>query len=193
MTARILTLEQYQAHQAKYGRHGNVAFDVPVRQPDQRPAPPQRPAHDGACPSPFMVTEAARGTQYTPRASSTRGPVALAAGPAERRAKYGNERVDGFDSKKERDRAFTLELMEAAGQIRNIRRRVTYLLIPAQHDEQGRCIERAATYTPDFVYEAWPHWHLVAEDVKSEPTKTQAYVLRRKLMLFVHHIRIKEV
>lgn len=53
------------------------------------------------------------------------------------------------------------------------------------------CIEQNAVYTADFVY--YENGQLVVEDVKSDITRKEAdYVLRRKLMLHVHGIRIKE-
>lgn len=53
------------------------------------------------------------------------------------------------------------------------------------------CIEKNAVYTADFVY--IENGQLVVEDVKSDITRKEAdYVLRRKLMLHVHGIRIKE-
>ena len=53
------------------------------------------------------------------------------------------------------------------------------------------CIEKNAVYTADFVYRK--DGELVVEDVKSDVTrKEKDYVLRRKLMLHVHGIRILE-
>ena len=53
------------------------------------------------------------------------------------------------------------------------------------------CVEKNAVYTADFVY--YENGQLVVEDVKSDITRKEAdYVLRRKLMLHVHGIRIKE-
>lgn len=53
------------------------------------------------------------------------------------------------------------------------------------------CIEQNAVYTADFVY--MKDGKLVVEDVKSEITRKEAdYVLRRKLMLDRHGIRILE-
>jgi hypothetical protein len=43
----------------------------------------------------------------------------------------------------------------------------------------------------DFTYTE--NGQLVAEDVKSKASKTQQYVLRRKLLLDRHGIRIREV
>ena len=54
------------------------------------------------------------------------------------------------------------------------------------------CIEQNAVYTADFVYRD-KDGNMVVEDVKSEITRKEAdYVLRRKLMLHVWGIRIKE-
>ena len=54
------------------------------------------------------------------------------------------------------------------------------------------CIEHNAIYTADFVYIDSTGAEIV-EDVKSAITRKEAdYVLRRKLMLHVHGIRIKE-
>lgn len=53
------------------------------------------------------------------------------------------------------------------------------------------CIEQNAVYTADFVY--YENGQLVVEDVKSEATrKEKDYVLRRKMMLHLLGIRIKE-
>jgi len=54
------------------------------------------------------------------------------------------------------------------------------------------CIEQNAVYTADFVYKDGNGTEIV-EDTKSEATRKEPdYVLRRKLMLHVHGIRIKE-
>ena len=53
--------------------------------------------------------------------------------------------------------------------------------------------EQAAVYTADFVYWSRDIGGIVVEDCKSEITrKEKDYVLRRKLMLYVHGIRIVE-
>lgn len=53
------------------------------------------------------------------------------------------------------------------------------------------CVEKNAVYTADFVY--YENGQLVVEDVKSDITRKEAdYVLRRKLMLYRHGIKIKE-
>lgn len=54
-------------------------------------------------------------------------------------------------------------------------------------------LERTVTYAADFVYKN-EYGVLVVEDVKSEYTRHEKdYIIKRKLMLHVHGIRIKEV
>jgi len=124
-------------------------------------------------------------------------------------SKYHSKKVvtdDGitFDSRKEANRWWQLKLMERAGQICNLKRQVKRELIPSQYID-GKCVERAVTYTSDFEYdmlvpprqktvmvekEAKQMVHVV-EDVKG--VRTQEYILKRKLMFYIHRIRIKEI
>lgn len=107
--------------------------------------------------------------------------------------KYNNKKVvrNGrkFDSKHEAGRYKELQLLERAGKISKLKCQVPYLLIPAQYDEHHRCIERSCKYIADFVY--WQDGKLVVEDAKG--LKTDVYRIKRKLMLQIYGIRIKEV
>lgn len=98
--------------------------------------------------------------------------------------------LDGitFDSKKEANRYAELKLLERSGAIHNLQRQVRYELIPAQKKD-GKTVERACHYIADFVYEE--NGKTVVEDVKGYRTKE--YVLKRKLMLQVHGIEVREV
>lgn len=113
------------------------------------------------------------------------------------RPKYRNEvqktSRGTFASKKELDRYDELKLLEKAGTISGLRTQVKYEVIPTQRDpETGRCIERSAHYTADFVYEK--DGKTVVEDTKSPPTRSEPkYILKRKLMLLVHGIRLTEI
>ncbi len=93
--------------------------------------------------------------------------------------------LDGitFASKKEGKRYQELRLLERAGEIQGLRLQVPYELIPKQKGE------RACTYYADFVY--MEDGKQVVEDTKG--VKTPLYVVKRKLMLWVHGIRIREV
>lgn len=115
--------------------------------------------------------------------------------------------VDGieFHSKKEARRYQQLKLLEKAGTICDLKRQVKYELIPAQYID-GKCVERAVTYTSDFEYYVLKDLrqktvmadhrsktvgeHIV-EDVKG--VRTNEYVIKRKLMLHKYGIRIQEL
>ena len=88
-----------------------------------------------------------------------------------------------FDSAFERDRYIYLKKMEEDGFIKDLRLQVKYEIIPKQDGE------RAAHYIADFVYENGNG--VVVEDTKG--FRTQEYILKRKLMLQVHGIKIREV
>ena len=77
-----------------------------------------------------------------------------------------------------------------AGKIADLRLQVPFFLLPAQRDENGNVVERAVKYIADFVYTG-EDGKTVVEDTKG--MKTPAYVIKRKLMRWVHSIAIKEV
>lgn len=89
-----------------------------------------------------------------------------------------------YDSKKEARRHRELLLLERAGKITNLERQVKFELIPKQDGE------RACTYVADFVYENVDTGERVVEDTKG--FKTEVYRIKKKLMLWVHKIRIIE-
>lgn len=112
-----------------------------------------------------------------------------------RRSKYGAQKTefDGlvFDSKHEAMRWRELALLQRAGEISDLRRQVKYILIPAQVDEDGKIAERAVSYVADFVYRDVRSGETVVEDAKGMHTRD--YIIKRKLMLYVHGIRVREV
>jgi len=108
-----------------------------------------------------------------------------------KKQKYNN--VGHGSSLKERNRAAVLELMQKQGLISGLQKQVVYNLIPAQYgvvDGKKKCLERACTYRADFVYFDERTKELVVEDTKG--FRTTEYVIKRKLMLHEHGIRIKE-
>lgn len=120
--------------------------------------------------------------------------------PGARPNKYGARRVGTHASKKEHDRAAQLALWQRAGIISGLREQVPYELIPAQYGECGTdlkgkpvrvCLERSCRYIADFVYTDTATGLTVVEDTKG--VRTKDYVIKRKLMLYMHGIRIKEV
>lgn len=102
--------------------------------------------------------------------------------------KYNAKRSDGHASTKEGRRARELYLLQKAGKISNLREQVRYLLFPARRNSVGY-LERAIHYTADFVY-IDSEGNTIVEDTKG--VRTEAYILRRKLMLHIHDITIHE-
>lgn len=120
-----------------------------------------------------------------------------------RYSKYGNRKAyaEGlaFDSKKEACRYAELRIMEKAGVITDLQRQVKFILIPTQREpdtvgerggvHKGKLLEKECSYIADFVY--WQNGQRIVEDTKG--FKTPEYRIKRKLMLHVYGIRIKEV
>lgn len=137
--------------------------------------------------------------------------------------KYGNQKTttDGifFDSKKEARRYAELKMMLRSGVISDLELQKPFELIPAQYEQVARygkngkrladgkkCIERACVYKADFVYKikrerkeplpdgnfnVYDYYETVVEDTKG--MRTTDYIIKRKLMLYVYGIRIKEL
>ena len=108
-------------------------------------------------------------------------------------SKYHNRKIvregETYDSVKEYRRAKELELLEKSGVIKDLKRQVRFEIIPSQRGEDGKVVERAVTYVADFVY--FEDGKLIVEDTKGFRTKD--YIIKRKLMLYMHGVRIKEV
>ena len=107
-----------------------------------------------------------------------------------------------FDSRREMRRFQELLLLERAGRLTNLKRQIKYVLIPSQYKvyerygkkgqrlkDKKELLEREVSYIADFVYEM--DGKTIVEDAKGVQTKD--YIIKRKLMLFVHGIKIKEV
>ena len=132
----------------------------------------------------------------------------------QKQTKAGNRKVivDGmeFDSKKEFARWVELSAMQERGEISNLERQKKYTLIPPQRGESvevykkgdkagqpkpGPLIEREVAYIADFVYVK--DGKTVVEDVKGFRDPSSAmyakFVLKRKLMLWIHGIHVEEV
>lgn len=128
-----------------------------------------------------------------------------------KKSKYHSRKItrDGitWDSLKEYRRFCELSLLERAGAIQDLQRQVKFELVPAQYEEiptgelykrgdrKGQpkmkrvCVEESVNYIADFVYHE--NGVKVVEDTKG--VKTKDYIIKRKLMLWVHKIKIKEV
>ena len=131
-------------------------------------------------------------------------------------SKYRSKKVtvDGmtFDSKREYARWCELCLLQKAGKITDLERQVKFELVPAQKrtvltgeryiksdfkrgifagmpKSKEVCLEQAVVYIADFVYRE--DGRKVVEDTKG--VRTADYIIKRKLMLWVHGIKIREV
>lgn len=124
-----------------------------------------------------------------------------------RRSKYNAKQtwVDGilFDSMREANRYKELKLLLDQGEISDLQMQVKYELIPAQYEVYERygkrgqrlkdgkkLLERPVTYIADFVYYDVPSNKVVVEDCKG--MRDEKYRIKKKLMLWVKGIRIKE-
>ena len=124
-------------------------------------------------------------------------------------SKYGNKKCQYmgivFDSKHEMERYRDLYMMQRAGEIKNLRTQVPFTLIPEQRElsheiykagprkgkkKPGALLERKCEYIADFVY-IDQNGQCVVEDAKGMHTKE--YLIKRKLMLYMHKIRVIEV
>lgn len=108
--------------------------------------------------------------------------------------KYGNRKVtigtETFDSQAEARRWHELTLLRRAGLIRDLRRQVSFELVPAVPRDGDTPAQRALHYIADFVY-VDEDGQSVVEDVKG--FRTDVYRIKARLMLWRHGIKIKEV
>jgi len=125
--------------------------------------------------------------------------------------KCGNKRVRGYDGKeydsvKEMQRSAYLRALERAGIISDLQTQVKYVLIPTQREpdiigkrggiKKGKLIEKELSYYADFVYTDNASGKQIVEDVKGHRDPKSAtyakYTIKRKLMLYIHGVRILE-
>jgi hypothetical protein len=115
------------------------------------------------------------------------------------RPKYGARpvTVDGirFDSTKEATRYQELKVLVAGGVIRDLRLQPPFPLAVVElwRDGPPWVVTPCGVYTADFQYVDATTGEVVVEDVKSGPTKTTAYQLRKRIAEAVHGITIREV
>jgi hypothetical protein len=111
-----------------------------------------------------------------------------------RKTKYGNRKTDGYDSAREASFAKRLEQLRLAAdhreRVAEIERQVRFTLIPAQRGPDGKLIERKCDYVADFRVR-YADGRTEVIDVKG--CKTPDYIIKRKLMLHVHGIAVREV
>lgn len=89
-----------------------------------------------------------------------------------------------FASKLEATRYRELKRLEADGQISELRLQVRFNLIPPKKPLRG------VSYVADFVYRD-VHGDFIVEDAKG--VRTKDYIIKKKLMWYMHGILIHEV
>lgn len=126
------------------------------------------------------------------------------------KSKYNSKKIyaaDGmkFDSRKEYQRYLYLKDKEKDGYIKDLKTQVKYILIPAQREpdqpgkrggiKKGKVIERECAYFADFVYYDCIKNCEVVEDVKGYKAAGayNLFTIKRKLMLYIHGIKINEI
>lgn len=118
---------------------------------------------DGFAPSPSATVQAARRNKYNAKRTEVDDIV--------------------FASAAEARRYSELKLCEMAGEISNLKRQVRFPIhVNATH---------ISDYIADFTY--YQDGRYVVEDVKSEPTKTPVYLLKKKLVEALYKLIITEV
>lgn len=118
--------------------------------------------------------------------------------------RYANEahppaEVATFDSVHEYNVYQDLAARQRAGEISELSRQVVFELLPNQYEtscnKRGKIVcklrERKVIYTADFAYREGGR--RVVVDAKSKATRTRDYIIRRKLMLYIHNTKIVEM
>jgi len=112
-----------------------------------------------------------------------------------KRNKYGNIKITVgkkvYDSKAEYKYIKELELKQKAGYISDLKTKPRYILLESFKDNQNNTI-RQISYKPEAYY--IENGQETVLEVKSKPTKTEAYIIRKKLFLKRYpHIKFIEI
>ena len=105
--------------------------------------------------------------------------------------KYKNKKITiygiTFDSQHEAERYLQLKHLEKIGEISNLELQKAFVLIPSQYID-GKCVERPCKYIADFCYEQGGK--TIVEDAKGY--KVETYRIKKKMMLYLKGIQVKE-
>ena len=115
------------------------------------------------------------------------------------RSKYGAQRVelDGlrFDSKREAARYVELKVLLTCDLISQLEIQPAYALIVGELYHQGppSVFHTVGHYFADFRYLDNTTGEIVVEDVKSKPTRTAVYRLKKRIVEAQHGVTIREI
>ena len=93
-----------------------------------------------------------------------------------KKSKFGNQKSNGYHSKRENKRANHLKLLEKTGKISELKEQVRFKLLETFKDSGGKT-ERGISYIADFVYKK--DGQLICDDSKG--FRTDTYIIKRKL------------
>lgn len=105
-----------------------------------------------------------------------------------RGSKYGAKRTNGYASKREATVAAQLQALQRGGQISELKEQVKFELLEPQKGQIRN--EKGIAYIADF---SWLDKKGVRHVADAKGCKTSTYIIKRKLMLFVHKIEIEEL
>lgn len=120
--------------------------------------------------------------------------------PAAKASKYRNQRVvigsDSYDSKREAAYHQELKIRELAGEVKEIRRQVSFELCTIVTDlgrrpKQPVEVKPVAAYHADFVF--LEHGELVVADCKGMKRNTTEFQTKKRWMAAQYQIKIREV
>lgn len=109
-----------------------------------------------------------------------------------------------FDSAKEYRRYCELKLLDRAGEITDLQMQVKFVLIPSQREPdtvgkrggviKGKLIEKECAYYADYLYRD-KNGIIHVEDTKGYRGggAYTVFTIKRKLMLFIHGIKVEEI
>lgn len=110
------------------------------------------------------------------------------------RNKYRAIKIDSpygkFDSGLEYKRFLYLKALEKSGEIKNLKRQVPYLLLPAQ-TKDGKVLFREIKYVSDFEYDDVKTGVHVVEDTKG--IELPVFKIKQKLLYYFHGVEVRVV
>lgn len=103
-------------------------------------------------------------------------------------SKYKSIRTNGYASRKEANTAALLHALVRGNQITELAEQVVYILVPSQKGKLRN--ERPLKYVADFVWKDLQGQTHVGD---AKGLRTPMYVVKRKLLKFIHGIEVEEL
>lgn len=141
------------------------------------------------------MSDRERWSQWAKDHPDPRAPVRMAKANKYHATKV---QIDGlwFDSQREAARYQELKFLIVAGEIANLEVHPAFaLMVPELSGDElpVTVLHTIGWYHADFQYRNLRTGNVIVEDVKSQPTKTEAYTLRKKFVEAQYGITIVEI